>query len=284
MPSRSNTPAHDGEDVYCKFDTLQDAVDGYWVFIDRPICSGWRTSVATEADYIDFIAFTGYVSGDDAAKQHYVTKVTNLFGEAATLLGSIPAAQPGATWNKNGVLLEIGHGVTPTGGMDPGAIGINPKNEYELNKIAAVAAQRLIRQAGVPCDLTDAVASLPSLGERTAGYDVFCSIHHNSASAPAQGAEVLVCKSKSDPDDLQLSDMLSAEIAAELGIRDRIAGGRDPRLHLGILKGAESTDVRVSVLAELYFIDVPIPDEVDWSTRGGEAVARDILKWLAANP
>ena len=45
--------AHDGEDVYCKFDTLQDAVDGYWVFIDRPIYSGWRTSVATEADYID---------------------------------------------------------------------------------------------------------------------------------------------------------------------------------------------------------------------------------------
>ena len=24
--------AHDGEDVYCKFDTLQDAVDGYWLF------------------------------------------------------------------------------------------------------------------------------------------------------------------------------------------------------------------------------------------------------------
>ena len=79
--------AHDGEDVYCKFDTLQDAVDGYWVFINRPIYSGWRTSVATEADYIDFIAFAGYVGGDDAAKQQYVNKVTNLFGEAATLLG-----------------------------------------------------------------------------------------------------------------------------------------------------------------------------------------------------
>ena len=55
--------AHDGDDVYCKFDTLQDAVDGYWLFIDRPIYSGWRTSVATEADYIDFIAFAGYVGG-----------------------------------------------------------------------------------------------------------------------------------------------------------------------------------------------------------------------------
>ena len=224
------------------------------------------------------------MGGDDAAKQQYVSKVTNLFGEAAMLLGSNPAAQPDALWRKNFVLLEIGHGVTPSGGMDPGAVGINPKNEYELNKIAAIAAQRLIRQAGVPCDLTDAVASLRSLGERAAGYDVFCSIHHNSASAPAQGAEVLVCKGKSDPDDLQLSAMMSAEVAAELGIRDRIAGGRDPRLHLGILKGAESTDVRVAVLAELYFIHVPIPDVVDWSTRGGEALARAILKWLEANP
>ena len=76
---------------------------------------------------------------------------------------------------------------------------------------------------------------------------------------------------------------MSAEIAAELGIRDRIAGGRDPLQHLGVLNGAESTDVRASVLAELYFIHVPVPDVVDWSTRGGEAVGRSILQWLEAN-
>ena len=275
--------AHDGDDVYCKFDTLQDAVDGYWVFIDRPVYSGWRTSVATEADYIEFIAYAGYVGGDDAAKQQYVDKVNGLLEEASALLSSSPETQPDALWRKNGVLLEVGHGVTPSGAMDPGAIGINPRNEYELNSIAAKAAQRVIRQAGVPCDVTDAVASLRSLGERAAGYDVFCSIHHNSASAPAQGAEVLVSRNQSDRDDLQLATLMSAEIAAELGIRDRIAGGRDPRLHLGILSGAESTDVRVSVLAELYFIHVHVPDVVDWSTRGGEAVARAILRWLNTN-
>ena len=43
-------------------------------------------------------------------------------------------------------------------------------------------------------------------------------------------------------------------------------------------------DVRVSVLAELYFIHVHVPDVVDWSTRGGEAVGRAILSWLKANP
>jgi len=168
--------------------------------------------------------------------------------------------------------------------MDPGAIGINPKNEYGLNSIAAKAAQRVIRQAGVPCDVTDAVTSLRSLGERAAGYDLFCSIHHNSASAPAQGAGVLVSRNQSDRDDLQLATLMNTEIAAELGIRDRVAGGRYPRLHLEILSGAESTDVRVSVLAELYCIHVHVPDVVDWSTRGGEAAARAILRWLNTNP
>ena len=76
---------------------------------------------------------------------------------------------------------------------------------------------------------------------------------------------------------------MSAEIAAELRIRDRIARGRDPLQHLGVLNGAESTDLRVSVLAELYFIHVPVPDVVDWSTRCVEAVGRAILRWLNAN-
>jgi len=31
-------------DSYCKFDDLEEAVKGYWLFIDRPVYSGWRTS------------------------------------------------------------------------------------------------------------------------------------------------------------------------------------------------------------------------------------------------
>jgi uncharacterized protein YjbI with pentapeptide repeats len=48
------------------------------------------------------------------------------------------------------------------------------------------------------------------------------------------------------------------------------------------IRGANftNTNVRVSVLAELYFIDVPVSDTKDWSIRGGEAIARAILKWL----
>jgi len=89
-----------------------------------------------------------------------------------------------------------------------------------------------------------------------------------------------VHRTKTDLADLRLSAIMSAEIAKELGIRDRIAGGRDPRQCLEILSGAEDTDVRVSVLALLYFISVRVPNARDWSKRGGEAVGRAILKWL----
>lgn len=277
---------HAGEmDIYSKFDSLQDAVDGYWIFINRPVYSGWRNSVSSAEDYIEFIAFAGYIGGNDTAKHNYVKKITDLFGEASGLLGSPPdPANPAHIWKKNGVLLEIGHGVLPNGSFDPGARGVSGKDEHELNVIAAKAAQTVIRQAGVPCDVTDIAASLDNIGQRASGYDVFCSIHHNSASGQTQGgAEVLVHNQKADPEDLVLSKLMSAEIAKELGIPDRIKNGRDPRQALGVLKGAEATDVRVSVLAELYFIHVHVPDAVDWSTRGGQAVGRAILDWLKAN-
>ncbi len=275
--------ASDGVDIYCKFDTLQDAVDGYWIFINRPVYSGWRNSISSPEEYIRFIAFAGYIGGDDAAKEQYTNTVIRLFDEASRLLRRSPEPDTGGIWRQNGVLLEIGHGTLPSGAFDPGAVGVNSRNEYELNRIAAGAAKTVIQRAGVPCDVTDVVASLYRIGRRAAGYDVFCSIHHNSASRRAQGTEVLVHNRKADPPDLMLSRMMSAEIASELGIRDRIAGGRNPRQALGVLSGAEDTDVRAAVLAEIYFIHVPVPDVIDWSTRGGQAVGRAILDWLRVN-
>ena len=180
-------------------------------------------------------------------------------------------------------MLEVGHGKNPTT-WEPGAVGINGVREYDLNWISASSAKNVLDKAGVPCVITDfggvKNGGLYDIGKTAADYDVFCSIHHNSAASNAQGTEVLVHRTKGDVEDLKLSSLMSAEIAKELGIRDRIANGRNPRLNLGVLSGAEDTNVRVSVLAELYFIQVPVPDTKDWSTRGGKAVARAILKWL----
>jgi N-acetylmuramoyl-L-alanine amidase len=284
-------------DQYCKFDDLEEAVEGYWVFIERPVYSGWRANNSTPEDYIEFITYAGYIGGpftgseaDRKSKDAYVEKILNLVPEAKSLLGVssrapvIPPARK--TWKKRGVLLEIGHGPNPDG-SEPGAV-VGREREYDLNGVAAKAAQKVILAAGVPCTITDfgGVTSgndLYEIGKTAAGYDVFCSIHHNAADASAQGAEVLVHNRKGDADDIELAKLMSAEIASELGIRDRIARGRDPRVALGVLSGAEDTDVRVSVLAELYFMDAPITNRKDWSERGGQAVGRAILKWLTTN-
>jgi N-acetylmuramoyl-L-alanine amidase len=276
-------------DTYCKFDDLEEAVKGYWLFIDRPVYSGWRRSSSLPEDYIKFISNAGYIGGDQNSKDAYIGKVLNLIPEAKTLLGfnTAPVAPPARkTWKAKGVLLEIGHGSNP-GGFESGTTGGGGEREYDLNGIAAREAQKAILAAGVPCIITDfggvTGSGLYEIGKTAEGFDVFCSIHHNSANSSAQGAEVLVHNSKGDTEDLTLSKLMSAEIAAELGIRDRIANGRDPRQALGVLSGAEDTNVRVSVLAEVYFIDAPVANRTDWSQRGGKAIGRSILKWLATN-
>ena len=284
--------AHDGKDIYCEFATLEDAVKGYWIFIDRPVYQGWRDNSATPEDFIRFIAFAGYVGGpfdgtvaSRLRKEKYISKVLNLIPDARKLLenaGSSSIEKP--IWKKKGVMLEVGHGPNPNG-QESGADGFNGVHEYDLNWIAAKAAKKVLDEAGIPCVITDFGGvnngGLYDIGKTAADYDVFCSIHHNSFDDDVeQGAEVLVHKTKGDAEDLDLSSMMSAEIAEELGIVDRIANGRDPGLKLGVLSGAEDTNVRVSVLAELYFIHIPVPDTKDWSTRGGEAVARAIMKWL----
>ncbi|AFY57245.1 N-acetylmuramoyl-L-alanine amidase [Rivularia sp. PCC 7116] len=274
--------AHDGTDIYCKFATFKDAITGYWTFIDRPVYSGWRNNSATPEDFIRFIAFSGYIDGpfdgteaSRLRKEKYISKVVKLIPDAQKLLA------PGKPiWKKKGVMLEVGHGKNPKV-WEPGAIGFNGIREYDLNLLAAKAAKNALDQAGVPCVISDSGRDLYDIGKTAADYDVFCSIHHNSAKRDTQGAEVLVHHNKADTQDLELASLMSAEIADELGISDRIAKGRNPRSKLKVLSGAKDTNVRVAVLAELYFIHVSVPNNQDWTTRGGEAIARAILKWLS---
>ncbi|MCU0526799.1 MAG: N-acetylmuramoyl-L-alanine amidase [Elainella sp. Prado103] len=282
-------------DIYCQFDDLEEAVKGYWVFIDRPVYSGWRTSNSKPEDYIEFIAYAGYIGGpfdgsdeDRKRKDAYITKILDLLPEAKMLLNiSIPDPEPvRKIWMAKGVLLEVGHGSNPDG-FEPGAV-VEGEREYDLNKVAAQEAQKVILAAGVPCTVTDfggvtSGSDLYEIGQTAAGYDVFCSIHHNAANASAQGTEVLVHNRKGDADDIALAKLMSDQIASTLGIRDRLARGRDPRAALGVLSGAEDTDVRVSVLAELYFMDAPVADRKNWSKLGGQAVGQAIVDWLASN-
>lgn len=182
-----------------------------------------------------------------------------------------------------GVMLEIGHG--PGTRFDPGAIAPTGETEYNLNVIAANAAREEIVAAGVPCTIIDTpqanLQDLYNIGRQAGGFDVFCSVHHNAFDGPGgrnpQGAEVLVHRTKADAADRRLASVMSKAMATELGIRDR---GVKDNINLLVLSGAEDTNVRAAVLAELYFLDAPISDRRNWSQRGGKAMGESIVRWL----
>jgi N-acetylmuramoyl-L-alanine amidase/Mannosyl-glycoprotein endo-beta-N-acetylglucosaminidase len=73
--------AHDGLDAYCKFNSLEDAVKGYWVFIGRSPYAGWEQYANSPRDYLKFIVDCGYCPDNG-----YVNKVVSLLPEASRLL------------------------------------------------------------------------------------------------------------------------------------------------------------------------------------------------------
>ncbi|MEC4984501.1 MAG: N-acetylmuramoyl-L-alanine amidase [Oscillatoria sp. PMC 1068.18] len=186
------------------------------------------------------------------------------------------------------VMLEVGHGPLAPG-FDPGAIAHDGvTTEHQLNLIAANAARDVLVKAGISCVIVDTPQlSLRDMGLKAAGFDVFCSIHHNAvAGGTAQRSEVFLHATKGDAPDRKLAAKMSKEIAQELNIPD----GGAKTANFGVLSGAEDTNVKAAVLAELYFINFkggtvggisfPKPDLKNDSIRGGEAVGRAIRDFL----
>jgi len=195
-----------------------------------------------------------------------------------------PPPPPPPPSSKHRVLLEIGHGPGTT--FDPGAIAPDGTTEHTLNIITANAARDVLDQAGVFCTVIDTPqGGLHTIGLQSAGFDVFCSVHHNAFNQVVQGTETLIHKTKADAPDRKLAEMIASEVAAELKINLRRGDGVNATRNLGVLSGAEDTNVRAAVLAEVYFLDIPsIPDKKDLSARGGQAIGRAILNWLNENP
>ncbi len=293
---------HAGEmDDYCEFESYDNAVLGYWRFIDRDPYSGWRHSVETPADYIRFIAFAGYVGGphasvpdgrkdaDRKSKNAYVRKVRSLFDEAEDLFRASHAESaqdnPDGIWRHKGVFIDVGHGAKP-GRYDPGAVHRRTEiTEHQLNLVSAAACEAYLANQGVPVRVDDGKKGNYSAGHASAGYDVFVSIHHNAVAGNAQGAEAFSHAGKGTQADAALAKAASAAMATELGIRDR---GAKLASH-GVTSGARDAGVRAAILAEVYFMqdqsppNPPASEFQDWSRRGGEALGRAIHDWLIAN-
>lgn len=192
-----------------------------------------------------------------------------------------PQMKPVKIWKKKGVLLERGHGPNPKG-FEPGAVNAATGiTEYELNGIAAEAARIYLVSKGIPCEVTDSGSALHEIGKLAQGWDVFCSVHHNAFNGSAQGVECLYHNVLGDEADKQLAELVARTLHQSLGYTNR---GAKPQA-LGVLSGAENTDVRACVLAECYFMDAiknPLTLR-DNSRLAGQAIGIAIKTWLAIN-
>ncbi|MEA5515322.1 N-acetylmuramoyl-L-alanine amidase [Nodularia sp. UHCC 0506] len=74
--------AHDGIEKYCKFESLDKFIQGYWHFLDRPPYKGWRDHVDSAEKFIGFIA---PIYANDS---NYISKILNLLTEGKQLLAA----------------------------------------------------------------------------------------------------------------------------------------------------------------------------------------------------
>lgn len=75
--------ASDGFDNYCKFDSPEAFIGGFWAFIDRNPYRGWRNYAYSEKSFVEFIAPIYCPFNPD-----YAQKVLSLVPEAKKLLAS----------------------------------------------------------------------------------------------------------------------------------------------------------------------------------------------------
>jgi hypothetical protein len=73
--------AHDGFDYYCSFSSIEQFINGYWLFIGRDVYQGWQDYGSDPVGYISFLKARGF-----AGDPNYVEKVINLLPEAESML------------------------------------------------------------------------------------------------------------------------------------------------------------------------------------------------------
>jgi hypothetical protein len=69
--------AHDGLDDYCRFESVEAFITGYWKFLTRGVYDGWTDQTFSPQAFIRFLLRSGYTTGDD-----YDDKVLTLLPEA----------------------------------------------------------------------------------------------------------------------------------------------------------------------------------------------------------
>jgi N-acetylmuramoyl-L-alanine amidase len=209
--------AHDGEDFYCKFATIESFVNGYWRFLERAPYSGWEDQAASAEKFIRFI---GPIYTPSA---NYADRVLALVPEAAALLDyaanppapktakaktkKSKAAKPKlaaatATGALGTIVIDPGHGGTTTvGGSSPNnAISVSGVKEKKLTlDFCTILRDEIVSQAASASQTVNVVLT------RTTDVNVaikararvafnnraklFLCIHFNGGVPAARGVE-----------------------------------------------------------------------------------------------
>jgi N-acetylmuramoyl-L-alanine amidase len=181
------------------------------------------------------------------------------------------------------VFVAPGHGRTPEGNFDPGAVGHAGAKQYiehDLNTTVVNALAVALQRCGIQVVVQHGNGNQGSnfIGSTTAanvsGADYAIEIHHNAAGGT--GSEVVVNDSTS-PLNRRIGAAIAAEMARALGIRDRGVIARE-REHF-------NRRTRMpSCIAECAFVDSAtdqrVIDRPDYASTVAEAICKVLCGFL----
>ena len=216
--------ANDGPALYCRFESLEKFIAGYWAFLERSPYAGWRSNNATPADFIRFI---GPIYCPPNKK--YADDVLNLVAEAQLLLAGVPtpaptpstpaptpsapaptppapapaAPQPAALVDLGAIVIDPGHGGTanvPGSSMNnaTSVSGVKEKKltldfclllRDELNKQAAAAGEKInaVLTRTTDVNLTGTQRTKPAVDHKAKAF--LCLHFNGSSNASIRGPE-----------------------------------------------------------------------------------------------
>jgi N-acetylmuramoyl-L-alanine amidase len=206
--------AHDGVDDYCKFESVEKFIGGYWRFLDRSPYAGWQGHAGSAEAFMRFI---GPIYTPTAG---YADKVLALVSEATALLSGVSTPSTGSsasggttspgsatssagsatssgTFNLGTIVIDPGHGgaTNVAGSSANNAISASGVKEKTLTlQFAQILQSELLSQAGKAGERLKVVLTRTTdvnvTGARRAGtaFDhearLFLSIHFNGSSNP----------------------------------------------------------------------------------------------------
>jgi N-acetylmuramoyl-L-alanine amidase len=227
--------AHDGTDYYCKFATIENFINGYWAFLNRPPYSGWEEHIDSGQDFIRFIGpiYT--------PKASYPDDVIALIPEAEALLSATPRTQlvaAAAAVNLGTVVIDPGHGgTTKVGGSSPNnATSASGVKEKKLTlDFSMILRDELVKQAA------DNGQTIKVVLTRTT--DVNLGIADRARVAANERARAFLCLHFNGLNDNTVSGAETyyrAEENGNLNLQDDIAFAK--AVHAGLMSGMRAVN------------------------------------------